>query len=35
MDEHPDVQRGLQVLTTGEFWDAEGEEWILAGETSG
>jgi energy-coupling factor transporter ATP-binding protein EcfA2 len=35
MDEHPDVQRGLQVLTPGEFWDAEGEEWILAGETSG
>jgi hypothetical protein len=35
MDEHPEVQRGLEVLTTGEFWDAEGEDWILAGETSG
>ncbi|MCP4424078.1 MAG: AAA family ATPase [Chloroflexi bacterium] len=29
LDEHPDVKRALQVLTTGEFWDAEGEEWVL------
>jgi predicted ATPase len=35
MDEHPNVQRGLEVLTTGEFWDAEGEDWILAEEISG
>lgn len=29
LDEHPDVDWALQGLTTGEFWDAEGEEWIL------
>ncbi len=29
LDEHPDVACALQALTTGEFWDAEGEEWVL------
>ncbi|MBE2202005.1 MAG: ATP-binding protein [Anaerolinea sp.] len=31
LDEHPDAQWGMQTLTTGEFWDAEGEEWVVAG----
>ncbi|MBC6434172.1 AAA family ATPase [Nostoc sp. HG1] len=34
LDEHPDVEWAKQTLTTGEFWDAEGEEWIVAGEVS-
>ena len=29
LSDHPDVQRVKGVLTTGEFWSAEGEEWIL------
>jgi predicted ATPase len=33
LDEHPDVEWATQALTTGEFWDAEGEDWVIAGET--
>jgi predicted ATPase len=33
LSDHPDAKRALRVLTTGEFWDAEGEEWVM-GETS-
>lgn len=33
LDEHPDVEWAKQTLTTGEFWDAEGEDWVVAGET--
>ena len=32
LDEHPDVEWAKQTLTTGEFWDAEGENWVVAGE---
>ncbi len=32
LDEHPDVEWAKQTLTTGEFWDAEGEGWVVAGE---
>ncbi|WP_254563639.1 AAA family ATPase [Oscillatoria sp. HE19RPO] len=32
LDEHPDVEWAKHNLTTGEFWDAEGEDWVLAGE---
>lgn len=35
LDEHPDVEWAKQTLTTGEFWDAEGEDWVIAGEVSG
>ncbi|MBD2411204.1 ATPase [Nostoc calcicola FACHB-389] len=35
LDEHPDVEWAKQTLTTGEFWDAEGEDWVVAGEVSG
>jgi predicted ATPase len=28
LDEHPDVEWAKQTLTTGEFWDAEGEDWV-------
>jgi predicted ATPase len=31
LDEHPDVEWAKQTLTTGEFWDAEGEDWVVAG----
>jgi predicted ATPase len=34
LDEHPDVEWAKQTLTTGEFWDAEGEDWVLAGEVN-
>lgn len=34
LDEHPDVEWAKQTLTTGEFWDAEGEDWVLVGEPS-
>jgi predicted ATPase len=34
LDEHPDVEWAKQTLTTGEFWDAEGEDWVIAGEGS-
>ena len=29
LSDHPDVNRALKVLTTGEFWSSEGEEWVL------
>ncbi len=32
LDEHPDVEWAKQTLTTGEFWDAEGEDWVTAEE---
>lgn len=32
LDEHPDVEWAKQTLTTGEFWDAEGEDWVVDGE---
>lgn len=35
LDEHPDVEWAQQTLTTGEFWDAEGEDWVVAGEMNG
>lgn len=25
---HPDIEWGMHTLTLGEFWDAEGEEWL-------
>jgi hypothetical protein len=28
LSDHPDAERALKVLTTGELWDAEGEEWV-------
>ncbi|WP_353930899.1 AAA family ATPase [Okeanomitos corallinicola TIOX110] len=34
LDEHPDVEWAKETLTTGEFWDAEGEDWITEGEVS-
>ncbi|HBQ98033.1 MULTISPECIES: AAA family ATPase [unclassified Roseofilum] len=35
LDEHPNVEWAQQTLTTGEFWDAEGEDWVVAGEMHG
>ncbi len=32
LSDHPDAKHALEVLTTGEFWDAEGEQWVT-GET--
>ena len=29
LSDHPDAGRALDVLTTGEFWSAEGESWVL------
>ncbi|MGH9753174.1 MAG: AAA family ATPase [Blastocatellia bacterium] len=29
LSDHPDIERGLSVLTTGEIWGAEGEDWVL------
>jgi predicted ATPase len=29
LSEHPDSERALKVLSTGEFWSAEGEEWVV------
>lgn len=29
LDKHPDAERTLDVLTTGEFLSAEGESWVL------
>ncbi len=29
LSDHPDAKRALEVLTTGEFWSAEGENWVL------
>jgi predicted ATPase len=34
LDEHPDVEWAKQTLTTGEFWDAEGEDWVTEGENN-
>jgi predicted ATPase len=34
LDEHPDVEWAKETLTTGEFWDAEGEDWVVEGEVS-
>lgn len=34
LDEHPDVEWAKQTLTTGEFWNAEGEDWVTAGEVN-
>ena len=34
LDEHPDVEWARETLTTGEFWDAEGEDWVVEGEVS-
>ncbi|OBQ27629.1 MAG: ATPase [Aphanizomenon flos-aquae MDT14a] len=34
LDEHPDVEWAKETLTTGEFWDAEGEDWVTEGEIS-
>jgi predicted ATPase len=28
LSDHPDAKRALEVLTTGEFWSAEGENWV-------
>jgi len=30
LSEHPDATRALEVLTTGEFWSAEGESWVAS-----
>jgi len=29
LSDHPDVDQALKILTTGEFWSSEGEEWVL------
>jgi len=29
MSRHPQADAALKILTTGEFWTAEGEEWVL------
>jgi predicted ATPase len=34
LDEHPDVEWAKETLTTGEFWDAEGEDCVVEGEVS-
>ncbi|MBE9040906.1 AAA family ATPase [Oscillatoriales cyanobacterium LEGE 11467] len=34
LDEHPDIEWAKKTLTTGEFWDAEGEEWVVGSEVS-
>lgn len=34
LDEHPDVEWAQQTLTTGEFWDAEGEDWVIEQENT-
>ncbi len=35
LDEHPDIEWAKQTLTTGEFWDAEGESWVVDGDLDG
>ncbi len=35
LDEHPDIEWAKQTLTTGEFWDAEGEDWVVLGVANG
>jgi len=32
LDEHPDIEWAKKTLTTGEFWGAEGEDWVASGE---
>jgi predicted ATPase len=32
LDEHPDIEWAKRSLTTGEFWNAEGEDWVNLGE---
>jgi len=34
LDAHPNAKRALEVLTTGEFWSAEGEGWVLEAQDS-
>ncbi|GAX34141.1 AAA family ATPase [Nodularia sp. NIES-3585] len=34
LDKHPDVEWAKETLTTGEFWDAEGEDWVVEGGVS-
>uniref|UniRef100_UPI00286E328A AAA family ATPase n=1 Tax=Chamaesiphon sp. VAR_69_metabat_338 TaxID=2964704 RepID=UPI00286E328A len=34
LDEHPDAEWAKQSLTTGEFWNAEGEDWVVAGDVN-
>ena len=29
LSEHPDADKSLQMLTAGEFWSAEGEDWVV------
>lgn len=29
-DQHPDLAKARDVLTTGEFWSSEGEDWIIS-----
>lgn len=31
LDEHPDAEWAKQTLTTGEFWDSVGEDWVTQG----
>ncbi|MEC4805127.1 MAG: AAA family ATPase [Jaaginema sp. PMC 1079.18] len=35
LDEHPDIEWAKQTLTTGEFWDAEGENWVVSEDKNG
>ena len=30
LSDHPEAEQALEVLTTGEFWSAEGEGWVIA-----
>jgi len=30
LSRHPQAEEALKILTTGEFWTAEGEEWVLS-----
>jgi len=32
LSEHPKAKKALEVLTTGEFWSAEGEDWVVPGD---
>lgn len=34
LDQNPNAEWATQTLTTGEFWDAEGEDWVTGEETS-
>lgn len=33
LSDHPDAERALQILTTGEFLGAEGEDWVVPDNT--